>query len=527
MGSVSQKVIFAALTIGIAIIIYGLNHFTPMASDDWNYVFIVGTNDYIHNLWDVVKSQYNHYFLMNGRVTAQSLAQITDSFLSRGAFSVVNTLVFILFLHAITINVTSEHHKLYHKIFPAAFVLIFLLIPEFNMDFLWLSGACNYLWVATLLLLFHYLLEKRNSTGIATLTMLFLYGIVCGWSNEAFVVGMAGAYFIYYAIHWKSLTRHKMVMLAGFYIGALFLVLSPSSIQRASTDMVAHNTQQYLQLLLSMDNLRLMYLAIIFIPVLAIFKQIKFGAFLKQELWLVITIIISFLFVLATNHQSGHSRMGIELFSLILLFRAIPWNRIGYASIAIATVAALVVGTFAIKASQACAQANEDEFAQIQRHEYPIKTRLPHHAPFLKRYIVPYSYNVMGDGFKTYGTDEFMSKYFHYDKIYFLPEDFVNATQEKPMLFDTFQTDVLWPFYAKREDKEKDRGMRYAMVDYRPYDYSRLGWPLRLIAPKLASYYLNQIPVKIKRVTINDVTFILAEKNPDMDFRFKGITLMK
>ena len=526
MGTSAKTIVFGLLLLCIAAIIYGLNYFTPLASDDWNYVFIFGTDDKIQTLWDVFKSQYYHYFEMNGRITAHIITQTADGILGKGVFNIANTLVFLAFLYLICLNVTPER-KVYPKLLLSAFVLTFLLMPEFNMAFLWLSGSGNYLWSATVLLLFHYLLEKKSFNNVAAAPLLFFYGVISGCTNEAFVVGMAGAYFIYYAIHRKSLTRHKVIMLAGFFIGAALLVFSPSSIHRASTDMVAHNKQQLLQLLLSMDNLRLMYITLIAIPLLAIFKQIRLGEFLKQELWLVLVIIILFLFILATNHRSGHSRMGIELFSMLLLFKALPWRKIGLGVIAVATVGALVVGIFAIQASRACYQANEEEFAQIRRHEYPIKTRLPQHNQYLNRFIVPYSYNVMGDGFKTYGSDEFISKYFHNDSIYFLPEDFVRATKAEPARFDTFQTEELWPFYAKRENNDTDRQMEYAMLEYEPFDYNRLGWPLRLIAPRLQGYSLNEVPVKIQRVTLDGTCYILAEKNTDMDFRLKRVTLKK
>ncbi len=525
MGTRAINTVFVVLLLGIAAVIYALNRFTPLASDDWNYVFIFGTDDYIRNLWDVARSQYNHYFGMNGRVTAQSMVQIADSLLGKTVFDAVNTLAFLAFLYLIALNVTSDRRH-YANIVLLAFVLVFLLIPEFNMSCLWLSGAGNYLWTAMLLLLFHFLLEQRQSRGKAVQALLFVYGVICGWTNEAFVVGMAGAYFIYYAIHWRRLTRHKVIMLAGFFIGAALLVFSPSSIHRASTDMIAHSKQQVLELLLSMGNLRLMFIALLVIPLLALFRQIKLGTFLKQELWLVLTIMLLFLFILATNHRSGHSRMGIEVFSMLLLFRALPWSRVGHAAIVAATIGALVVGLFAIQANKASYQANEEEFAQIRRHEYPIQTRLPQHANYLNRFIVPYSYNVMGDGFKTYGRDEFISKYFHNDSIYFLPRDFVHATQHNPAEFATFQTADTWPFYAKREQDASDKAAQYAIVHYLPYDYSRLSWPFSRIAPKLPGYNLNDVPVKIQRVTLAGTTYVLAEKNPDMHFRLQSITLM-
>ena len=43
MGTRATNTVFVVLLLGIAAVIYALNRFTPLASDDWNYVFIFGT----------------------------------------------------------------------------------------------------------------------------------------------------------------------------------------------------------------------------------------------------------------------------------------------------------------------------------------------------------------------------------------------------------------------------------------------------------------------------------------------------
>lgn len=521
-----RRVLFLAFLIGVGVILYGLNYFTPMASDDWNYVFVFGTDDRIQTLWDVIKSQYNHYLQWNGRLVAQSTAQIIDSFLPKQAGNVLNTLIFFVFLWTIGINV-SRDRKQFPLITASAFVLIFLLLPGFNMTCLWITGASNYMYVATLLLLFHHVLEKVSFKRPSMLPLLFLFGAICGWTNEAFVVGMAGAYLFYYLRHRQELTTQRTVMLAGFFVGALFLVLSPGSWQRAMDDIQIHSKRDLLEVFVSMENLRLLPLTLVVLPLLAVFRQIKLVAFLKQELWLVLAIIFSFAFVLLTTHQSGHSRMSIELFSLILLFRAVPWQRVSGAVVAVAAIAALVVGIFAVDANRRCYQANEAEFAQIRQHKFPIETTVPQYYRWLNRYIVPYSFSILGNDFKHYGEDPFISKYYGNDSICFLPEPFVRAVRENPERFGLFQTEASWPFYAKRESSANDRTADYSVLEYAPYDYSTLSWPFRLIAPFLQEYSTQEMPVKIQRVVLDGASYILTEKDPVMDFRLKHITLCR
>ena len=57
------------------IIFYILNHFTPLYSDDWHYNFIYGTFENINSLSDIIKSQYIHYFNVNGRFISHTIIQ--------------------------------------------------------------------------------------------------------------------------------------------------------------------------------------------------------------------------------------------------------------------------------------------------------------------------------------------------------------------------------------------------------------------------------------------------------------------
>ena len=140
---------------------------------------------------------------------------------------------------------------------------------------------------------------------------------------------------------------------------------------------------------------------------------------------------------------------------------------------------------------------------------------------------MPYSFSILGNDFKHYGEDPFISKYYGNDSICFLPEPFVRAVRENPERFGLFQTETSWPFYAKRESSANDRTADYAVLEYAPYDYSTLSWPFRLLAPFLQEYSTQEMPVKIQRVVLDSASYILTEKDPVMDFRLKHITLRR
>lgn len=520
-----NTVLFTVFGIVVFGIMLTLNCLAPRYTDDWTYVFIFGTDhDRIQSLWDVVRSQYAHCFIMNGRITAQSLAQIVDSFLGKGIFNILNTLMFMIFLYAVGINTTGDRRQ-YSKIIPVTFMLVFLLMAGFYRGFLWMCGSFNYLWAATMLLGFHYILENKHYQQRWAWALLFLYGIVCGMTNEAFVVGLGGAYFIYYATHRKSLTAQKGLMLAGLYIGAAIMVFAPASINRAVGHGQVRSLTALFQAMLDMSNLRLFYLALIGIPLLALFRQLNLKQWLIREQVLIMATVLSFIFVWLTLHASDHSRIGIELFAMLLLLRAIPWEKVNGLLVAGTALASVVVAAFAIRASYQSYLFNKDELAQIERREYPIKTHKAQYPKYLERFVVPYAFSGIGERYKAFGEVWEMSKYFGNDSIFLLPEDFVQAATDHPDRFMTFQTDRQWPFYAVRETRE-NHAAEYALIKLKPTDYASLGWPLRLVAPHLYDYSTPQVAVKIQRCVINGNAYILATRIPSLEFRLHQVTLV-
>lgn len=89
---------YILLIIISGIIFYILNHFTPLYSDDWHYNFIYGTFENINSLSDIIKSQYIHYFKVNGRFIPHFIVQLFDGILGKELFNIFNTIAFIFFL---------------------------------------------------------------------------------------------------------------------------------------------------------------------------------------------------------------------------------------------------------------------------------------------------------------------------------------------------------------------------------------------------------------------------------------------
>ena len=273
MNKLPNKVLCAALLLAVTVVMWFLNHFTPLFLDDWHYAFIFGTLEPIRSVGDILVSQWHHYLSFNGRFVAHFFVQFFDGILGKGLFNVFNAVFFAVFLYALAIA-TSRDKKQYYSIMSVAFILVFLVMTGFKYVFLWLSGSCNYLWMAILLLFFIHLIEKEEIAKRYHVPLI-LFGFVCGWTNEAMIVGLGAAYFIYYVFHREQLTKHRLCMLAGFYLGALFIVFSPAAIHRALS-----TSAQYISLLdrvINLQNLGIFFILVAVVLIKVVFRKMKLG----------------------------------------------------------------------------------------------------------------------------------------------------------------------------------------------------------------------------------------------------------
>ena len=304
----------------IGVVFYSLMVFTPLFADDLIYHLIWGTQQPIESVRDIFISLYHHYLQNNGRFVPHFFVQLFDSILGKNLFNVANTAVFLLFI----ILLIRLDDKTEWRLLPVVLVLILALMPGFNNAFLWMSGACNYLWTTVLLLVFYRLMTQSSINPRYSLFLL-LFGILCGWTHEGMMIGFLAGCLCYYTIHRKELTPPRISLLIGLIIGTIFLSLAPGSIHRFFSgkdglSSIPSLTHMLFTSLLGMHNLRILPLLLLILLFFSLFKKIPRGYLSDNLLWFV-AVGVSFVFVLITGHQAPQSRFGIELFSLILILR--------------------------------------------------------------------------------------------------------------------------------------------------------------------------------------------------------------
>ena len=96
MGNYKTGKYYLAFSYGvIGILFYLLSVYTPLMADDFSFAYMYDRNGAnisspIMNLYDIVISQYNHYFVSNGRTPVQFIEQLFAGLLGRDSLNLIN-----------------------------------------------------------------------------------------------------------------------------------------------------------------------------------------------------------------------------------------------------------------------------------------------------------------------------------------------------------------------------------------------------------------------------------------------------
>lgn len=227
----------------------------PLSHDDYAYAFIwdgehggnleamqvgspeVETRQRVESLNDIVRSMESHYFTWGGRIFAHGLAQFFI-WLGKPVFDVANTVMFV-FLILTIINLANTWLKISRKALVWIFLSFFLLAACSLTSMLWLTGACNYMWMAFFQLFFltpyvKALRSREAGNSALNVVLMILLGLLAGWSNEAgalatvcltlFLIAMCKA---------RNVFRPWMIAgLAALIVGCAFMLLAPGNFAR-------------------------------------------------------------------------------------------------------------------------------------------------------------------------------------------------------------------------------------------------------------------------------------------------------
>lgn len=177
-----------------AVIFYLANHFAEFEMDDLWYATNLVTGEPLNSIKDVWQSQVWHFFNWGGRSMAHGQLQLLlmwgETAANIANMLALTTLICLILKHANVAKTTLPQLSLA----IAGFLIIFNI--NWYQTLFWESGACNYLFMTTWILLFMYpymksldIADDDKQTGdtkaprLIALWILPL-GLIAGWSNE-------------------------------------------------------------------------------------------------------------------------------------------------------------------------------------------------------------------------------------------------------------------------------------------------------------------------------------------------------
>lgn len=242
-----QNISLSLVIVIFSILIYLLNRLYPIIGEDWDYSFLwemprSGSPTRIKNISDIFISQYNHYIMWGGRSVVHSIDQFL-LMLGTTWHDLINTIACIGFIFLIY-KIINYGNKTNVKIFLYVALLLWFCVPEFLSLVLWITYSAVYLWGNLLILAFIYPYYKyyRKSYHCNEITMsviMFLSGIIAGWTYENMSIALVGflvlLLFIMKYYFKEKVPKWMIVGLIGVVIGCAILLFAPGNFNRASS----------------------------------------------------------------------------------------------------------------------------------------------------------------------------------------------------------------------------------------------------------------------------------------------------
>lgn len=306
------------LLMAVGLLIFTLSEFIQWNGDAYSYRFNYANGNPIRSVGEIFQSQYEHYFLMNGRIWAHVLCQGFSALWGQKLFALCNAIVYILFI-LLFVRISGMVWRRAEELLLCTLTVLFFCdvsyIPNCQIGYIWTSTA-----ILAFLIQYFRAKDGQKKYKAWELALLFFLALLAGNGNEAIAIGVGGALIVDIIINIRRLNVAQYVMLAGFGAGGLLLCLSPGILDRASEDGANMVWSLYRMMIYS----RMPYVMILTLIFLKCTRKIRLRDFVKENLFFFIAMVVLLIFnfiigIGFTNRQL----FGVELFAGIITCRAL------------------------------------------------------------------------------------------------------------------------------------------------------------------------------------------------------------
>ena len=527
-----------------AVAFYVLNLLSPEFHDDFVYKFMLvnGSVDYsrpINSLIDVFHSQVEHYFVANGRSMVHVLVQVFTGLLGKQVFNVFNAIVFAVFVYLLKCNVT--HYSLGRGLFAVTLsLLLILLLPLFKDTFLWLTGSVNYLWSATVVLLFLSIYEtKRNLLvkGNRAMACLLPLALLMGWTHEGISLPLAVSLLVFNLMDIKR-SRHTwgLWLTVAFLVGACITAFAPGNMVRSSSaGGFAFSTLglKVLNGFTVFGQIKIVYLAIILTAILWFMNRPLARDVLHHNRHILLAILLSVGIVFLAGMTSQRTAFGLEMFSMVFVLRLIgqwsacflgkslKWCAIAFSVLLIAFYVLLLRHTIPTW------QETQRLIAQIERNEDGIIGTREHDAGMCSSFVRTMISNDAARNAINYDSQGWplsIAATYHRDSLVFLPQAFLDDLAAHSGKYERLDFNTPFEFFVQRIDAPTAVSeVRFLLSDA---DFEGLPFFFRPIARHMNRYTATEVVAdKWATVKLFGRNYLLIKKDHDLDSRLIDIKI--
>ena len=340
MGDKNRKKLFI-LTAAINFILVTIYEFiTPRMSDDIIYGDVVsGANSFA----DLFVQEYDHYLNHIGRSVAHIILRIFLYIGNKGVFNVAAGAVFTLLSILIYLNIRDR--KEYDvRIYLLILLMMWLFDPAISNTVFWETGACNYMFTATIIFGYITLFRKAYISGekksVAFAGGMFIFGILSGWCNENASGGMIFMVLVLMLVSFlekKNLSGIKSWMVTGLIgniIGFVLMILSPGNFSRAAGADEEHTglmalVARFLKITLNIKNSYLVLICVFALILVTVAYREKnferFKASSKDMLLFGVMFIVTVYALIAVPDSQLRTYYCASLFLMTAIAEGFAW----------------------------------------------------------------------------------------------------------------------------------------------------------------------------------------------------------
>lgn len=395
---IATLLIFASVAVGFGL----MNFLSPeWFYDDFPFSFVQAyrdtAGDKIDSFSKFITAVREHRIFNNGR--------LSDGFFTKSMlvgpnwiFDICNTLVLLIAVF-FTAKIVRKGNENYgnNTILVALFVLWFWCVPSFYETALWVAGSANYLWSWAAIAVFIYLWQKNADEKFSWLksSFLFAFSVFAGAMQEAFSLPMLCAFAFYYSFNFKQLKASSVAMIAGFFLGLLWIATAPAQQNRFDSTPLTLGLGVFrlgFSFVRDPETMILVVANLIGFSVLFFIDRDKFKNVFKAESFWLGSMLAGYC-GLGLLVSGGRGFMGVWLFSVVLFLKLLCIFKISPKVLTILSLAGFVLMLAKISCVvpvQAALLNQHNEIKRLSenpRHSFiPVKNFDVFRSP--KRYVL-------------------------------------------------------------------------------------------------------------------------------------------